>query len=46
MVDYVWITLAPEYSGLEPVEIGAHRYAREEGNFSYTNCIVAEREGE
>jgi ribosomal protein S18 acetylase RimI-like enzyme len=46
VVDYVWITLAPEYSGLEPVEIGAHRYAREEGNFSYTNCVVAEREGE
>jgi ribosomal protein S18 acetylase RimI-like enzyme len=40
------MTLAPEYPGLEPVEIGAHRYAREEGNFSYTSCVVAEREGE
>jgi ribosomal protein S18 acetylase RimI-like enzyme len=46
VVDYVWMTLAPEYPGLEPVEIGAHRYAREEGNFSYTSCVVAEREGE
>ncbi len=45
VVDYVWMTLAPEYPGLEPVEIGAVRYASEEGNFSYTNCIVAEREG-
>ena len=46
VVDYVWTTLASEYPGLEPVEIGAVRYAREEGNFSYTNCVVAEWEGE
>jgi ribosomal protein S18 acetylase RimI-like enzyme len=46
VVDYVWTTLAPEYPGLEPVEIGAILYAREEGNFSHTNCVVAEREGE
>ena len=46
VVEYVWSTLAPEYPGLEPLEIGAVRYAREEGNFSYTNCVVAEREGE
>ena len=45
VVDYVWSTLAPEYPGLEPIEIGALRYAQEEGNFSYTNCVVAEREG-
>ena len=44
-MDYVWSTLAPEYPGLEPIEIGAVRYASEEGNFSYTNCVVAEREG-
>ncbi len=46
VVDYVWSTLAPDYPGLAPVEIGAVRYASEEGNFSYTNCVVAEREGE
>jgi ribosomal protein S18 acetylase RimI-like enzyme len=46
VVEYVWSTLAPEYPGLEPLEIGTVRYAREEGNFSYTNCVVAEREGE
>ena len=40
------MTLALEYPGLEPIEIGAVRYAREDGNFSYTNCVVAEREGE
>jgi ribosomal protein S18 acetylase RimI-like enzyme len=46
VVEYVWSTLAPEYPGLEPLEIGAVRYAQEEGNLSYTNCVVAEREGE
>ena len=46
VVDYLWMTLAPEYPGLEPVEIGAARYASEEGNFSFTNCLLAEREGE
>jgi ribosomal protein S18 acetylase RimI-like enzyme len=46
VVDYVWMTLAPEYPGLEPVEIGAVRYASEEGNFSYTNCVLAELDGE
>lgn len=45
VVNYVWMTLASEYPGLEPVEIGAIRYAGEEGNFSFTNCVVAEREG-
>jgi ribosomal protein S18 acetylase RimI-like enzyme len=45
VVNYVWMTLASEYPGLEPVEIGAIRYAGEEGNFSFTNCLVAEREG-
>ena len=45
VVDYVWMTLASEYPGLEPIEIGAVRHASEEGNFSFTNCVVAEREG-
>jgi GNAT superfamily N-acetyltransferase len=45
VVDYVWSTLAPQYPGLAPIEIGALRYAREEGNFSYRNCVVAERDG-
>ena len=45
VVDYVWSTLAPKYPGLAPLEIGARRYASEEGNFSYKNCVVAERDG-
>ena len=46
VVDYVWMTVASEYPGLEPIEIGAVRYASEEGNLSYTNCVVAERGGQ
>ena len=46
VVDYLWMTLAPEYPGLEPVEIGAVRYARDDGDFSYTNCVLAELDGE
>lgn len=46
VADYVWSTLAPEYPGLTRIEIGALRYARDEGNFSYRNCVVAERDGE
>ena len=45
VADYVWSTLAPKYPGLTPLEIGARRFAREEGNVSYRNCVVAEQEG-
>ncbi len=45
VADYVWSTLAPKYPGLTPLEIGARRFAREEGNFSYKNCVVAEQDG-
>ena len=43
---YVWMTLAPQYPGLSPIEIGARRYAGEEGAFSYRNCTVADLGGE
>ena len=46
VAEYVWSTLAPQYPGLRPLEIGARRYASEEGAFSYKNCIVAEVSGE
>ena len=36
VAEYVWSTLAPEYPGLTPLEIGARRYARDEGSFSPT----------
>jgi ribosomal protein S18 acetylase RimI-like enzyme len=46
VVDYVWSTLSPQYPGLTPIEIGAKRYASDQSNFSYKNCIVAERDSE
>lgn len=46
VAEYVWGTLAPQYPGLTPLEIGARRYAGEEGAFSYKNCTVAELGGE
>jgi ribosomal protein S18 acetylase RimI-like enzyme len=44
--DVVWSTMADDYPGLEPVEIGAQRYARENTEFSYQNCIVADIGGQ
>jgi ribosomal protein S18 acetylase RimI-like enzyme len=44
VADYVWTTLAPQYPGLTPLEIGARRYAREDIAFSYKNCVVAQIE--
>ncbi|MDQ3509522.1 MAG: GNAT family N-acetyltransferase [Actinomycetota bacterium] len=46
VADYIWSGMASEYPGLTPLEIGAVRYSSEDGNFSYKNCVVAEREGE
>ncbi len=46
VAEYVWSTLALHYPGLTPLEIGAIRYASEEGAFSYKNCTVAELGGE
>jgi ribosomal protein S18 acetylase RimI-like enzyme len=46
VAEYVWSTLAPQYPGRTPLEIGARRYASEEGTFSYKNCTVAELGGE
>jgi hypothetical protein len=45
VADYMWSRLAPKYPGLTPLEIGARRFARDEGNFSYKNCVVAEQDG-
>ncbi|MBD1852570.1 GNAT family N-acetyltransferase [Leptolyngbya sp. FACHB-711] len=44
--DYVWSTLADDYPGLTPIEIGAKRYANEESLFSYKNCVLAQQAGE
>jgi ribosomal protein S18 acetylase RimI-like enzyme len=45
VADYVWSLLRDEYPGLSLIEIGERRYAREDTDFSYENCIVAEDAG-
>lgn len=45
VAQYVWETMRASFPGLTPLEIGARRYAREDGDFSYRNCVVAERDG-
>ena len=46
VANYTWSTLTDDYPGLDLVEIGAQRYARENTEFSYQNCIVAEIDGQ
>jgi ribosomal protein S18 acetylase RimI-like enzyme len=41
---YVWSLSAGE--GQEPIEVGTERAAREDGNFSYRNSVVAEEDDE
>ncbi|MBT6118240.1 MAG: GNAT family N-acetyltransferase [Rhodospirillaceae bacterium] len=42
VADYVWSLLRAEYGGRSLPEIGAARYARENTDFSYQNCILAQ----
>ncbi len=46
VADFVWDMLRGDYPGLSLLEIGAQRYAREEGDFSYRKCVVGEIDGE
>jgi ribosomal protein S18 acetylase RimI-like enzyme len=41
--DYIWSQLAEP--GEELLEVGTRRYAREDVDFSYQNCLIAEAEG-
>ncbi|MFQ6024794.1 MAG: GNAT family N-acetyltransferase [Acidiferrobacterales bacterium] len=45
VAEYVWTTLAPDYPGLTPIEIGAKRYASDQTVFSYKNTVVVELDG-
>lgn len=40
---YIWSLM--DMPGLDLIEIGARRYAREDVAFSYQNCIMAEQDG-
>jgi len=44
VADYVWSTLG--IPDLTLLEIGEQRYAREDTEFSYQNCVVAEIDGD
>jgi ribosomal protein S18 acetylase RimI-like enzyme len=45
VADYVWTTLQDDYPGLSLIEIGERRYQRENTDFSYQNCLMAEADG-
>ena len=45
VADYVWKTLEADYPGLSLIEIGERRYARENTDFSYENCLMAKIDG-
>ncbi len=45
VADYIWQLLKPEYPGLDLLDIGEQRYAREGVNFSCQNCTIAEHDG-
>lgn len=42
VANYVWSTLQADYPGLSLIEIGTKRYAQEQTDFSYQNCVVVE----
>ena len=39
VADYIWTTMAAP--GEDIIDVGERRYARDEGAFSYRNCVVA-----
>ncbi|PYG97003.1 GNAT family N-acetyltransferase, partial [Arthrobacter stackebrandtii] len=43
MADYIWSKLATPGEAL--LSVGTSRYAREQGDFSYKNCLMAIFEG-
>jgi len=45
VASYVWSTLQEDFPDLSLLEIGQHRYERENTAFSYQNCLMATGEG-
>lgn len=43
--EYVWTSMAGDFPGLSPIEIGERRYARDDIPFSYLNTVVTEIDG-
>lgn len=46
VANYVWSTIQADYPGLSLIEIGTKRFAQEQTDFSYQNCVVVECNGE
>lgn len=46
IANYTWSTLQTACPELSLIEIGAKRYAKEQTDFSYQNCVVVEYDGE
>lgn len=44
VADYIWGNMATD--GRDPLAVGAERYRREGVDFSYQNCLIAERNGQ
>lgn len=44
LADYIWRQAAEPHECV--LDVGARRYARQSGAFSYSNCLVAEMDGE
>lgn len=42
VANYIWSTLQADYPGLSLIEIGTKRFAKEQTDFSYQNCVVVE----
>ena len=45
VANYIWDGLRGDYPGLDLLDIGEQRYARENTEFSYQNCLIAEADG-
>ena len=45
VADYIWDGLRDDYPELDLLDIGEKRYARENTDFSYQNCLIAETDG-
>ncbi len=46
VTDYFWQSYAQDCPGLTPLEIGVAGIEREDGEFSYKNCVTAEVDGQ
>lgn len=46
VANYIWSTLQDQFPGMSLLDVGQRRYERENTEFSYQNCMMAEDRGE